>query len=67
MAKEQWKVIDGPLEGELFALEMSANEQISLKLPDGRVAVYRADLPKRARLFYVGIDPVAPNDNIPDS
>jgi len=35
-------VKDGPLEGDVYELALAVDEQTELRLPDGRVAVYRA-------------------------
>ena len=34
-------VKDGPLEGDVYELALELDEETSLRLPDGRVAVYR--------------------------
>ena len=39
---DQWQVVDGPLEGEVVALEGEDREQFKLRLDDGRVAIYSA-------------------------
>lgn len=56
MAKKKWIVKDGPLEGEVFALDEEGG-QFSITLADNRVAVYQARV--GGELHFVGIDPFA--------
>lgn len=57
---DQWQVVDGPLEGEVVALEGKDREQFKLRLDDGRVAIYSAHTGKNYgipnQLLFVGID-----------
>lgn len=60
MSMDQWEVLDGPLTGEIFALQAEDRQQIKLRVDDGRVAVYSAKLGKSHgvpnQLLFVGID-----------
>jgi hypothetical protein len=57
---DQWEIADGPLEGEIVALEGKDRDQFKLRLDDGRVAIYSAHIGKTYgipnRLLFVGID-----------
>jgi hypothetical protein len=61
MTRKPHTVKDGPLEGSVFAVESRHEEKSSLRLGDGRVAVYRArgtNYPDPG-LKFVGYDPFA--------
>jgi len=55
MATETWNVIDGPLEGQQFALDLNYCEEYSFTLSNGTTAIYGADHTNILR--YIGVDP----------
>ena len=58
MGKTRWMVGDGPLEGEIFALDEGCPDvDITFTLADGRVAVYGTR--DNSQLTFLGIDPFA--------
>lgn len=61
MSRQSWQVLDGPLEGETFALDAEDGAEVSLQLGDGKVAVYFAkrarEYPQPNRLLYIGLEP----------
>jgi len=63
MATESFTVVDGPLEGQQYALELSDGEDVSLRMSDGTTVVYRVVAPfyddSLRQLKYVGVDPFA--------
>jgi hypothetical protein len=63
MAAETFTVVDGPLEGQQYALDLSDGEDISLRISDGTTVVYRVLAPfyddNLRQLKYVGVDPFA--------
>jgi len=57
--RRSWKVYDGPLKGETLAIDASQHDdEVSFKLGDGRVVVYRFDYSDQT-LMFVGFDPFA--------
>lgn len=67
MYRKTLTVKDGPLEGEVYELVLALGEETSLRLPDGRAAVYRAspdlDYPDSTGhtvpcLRFVGMEPL---------
>jgi hypothetical protein len=48
-------VRDGPLEGNVYALDAGDYDEISFKMNDGSVVIYRTDC--YGGLNFVGIDP----------
>jgi hypothetical protein len=68
MARKSYEVKDGPLEGQVYALDVTDKQELHFKLDDGRTAIYRVhrwdpESPSSTRdhffLFYVGVDPFA--------
>jgi hypothetical protein len=66
MAKRKWKVYDGPLKGEVYALDAESCDggrksiDINFDLADGQVAVYRTQyFYSEDVLRFVGIGPLA--------
>jgi hypothetical protein len=66
MNRKTLTVKDGPLEGQVYELALDPDEETSLRLSDGRVAVYRVspdpDYPDSTGhtvrcLRFVGMDP----------
>ena len=53
-----WRVFDGPLEGETFALDEDRGVQFNFTLPDGRVAVYRSGWGEGNLMYFMGLDPL---------
>ena len=58
MGKSRWVAQDGPLSGEVFAVE-DGDDECFIRLDDGRAAVYKKDFRCDAVLWFVGIDPFA--------
>ena len=54
-----WRVFDGPLKGETFALDQDRGVQFNFTLPDGRVAVYRTGWGESNLMYFMCIDPDA--------
>jgi hypothetical protein len=54
-----WRVFDGPLKGETFALDEDRGVQFNFTLPDGRVAVYRTGWGESNLMYFMCIDPLA--------
>jgi hypothetical protein len=63
MATETFTVVDGPLEGQQYALDLSDGEDVSLRISDGTTVVYRVLVPfyddGLRQLKYIGVDPLA--------
>lgn len=43
MGRKPLTVQDGPLEGQVFELDLAVGEEVGLRLSDGKMAYYRAE------------------------
>lgn len=63
MGRVSVTVYDGPLEDEVFALDVSPDDEVPFRLGDGRTAIYRVNRtlgpPEKWTLRFIGIDPYA--------
>ena len=62
MARRTFTVKDGPLQGEMYALEGKHGQEFSFSLADGRTAIYVARVVAGGpppHLVSMGLDPFA--------